>query len=425
MNTQIMEFMNTNLLDSPTQHAYRAGKSCVSAWTEIDSFIAKHRNENMAVSMSLTDQSAAFNVLQPNILIGKLKILGFSKSACDLILNYLTNRHTRCSVNGYMSSLIKLSVGVGEGSVLGPTLYTLGQICMGIIGSMVEEKMLEDHNITVHTLSTEYADDVTGLVAAKTDEQLQLANTIMFDLYRDYFSSCGLCLNESKCSLLVIRSKPKTLTLKIDGREEETSVKLLGLVVDNRYEFVEHANHLTKVVSYKLSCLRKVAGWLTDENLKNVVESLVLSQISYCGEIYLRLLKVRNKVQKLVNSAARLCLRTNRYSNCELNMEKLKWLNTNNLYRSLLLCSFRRLLRTESAGMTVRMINDQARAGIRLRIIHLKWKRHNEFGKKSYIVMAIKTWNECKVGKEKFDDDRSFKDWIYAKTISLHGNPNH
>ena len=126
----------------------------------------------------------------------------------------------------------------------------------------------------------------------------------------------------------------------------------------------------------------------------------------------------------MLNSAARLALRASRYSNCEVNMSRLSWLNTNNMYRSLLLTSFRRLLRTESAQMTVRNINNEARTGSRLSIIHLKWRPQNEHGKKSYIVMSIKSWNELCVGKEKFADDKAFKEWVNAKLISLHGNPN-
>ena len=146
---------------------------------------------------------------------------------------------------------------------------------------------------------------------------LQLAINIMMEIYQDYFSSCGLCLNSDKCAIIILRSKPKTMTLMWNNKPEEEKVKLLGLWMDNKYEFTDHLNYLIQCCSYKMSCLRKVSHWLTPENLKLVVESLVISQINYCAEIYMRLLKTRNKVQKLINSAARLCLNASRYSNCE------------------------------------------------------------------------------------------------------------
>ena len=39
-----MEFLQKHGLDSPIQHAYRKGKSCMSAWADINSFILKSRD---------------------------------------------------------------------------------------------------------------------------------------------------------------------------------------------------------------------------------------------------------------------------------------------------------------------------------------------------------------------------------------------
>ena len=87
MNYQIMEFLEKYGLDPPTQHAYRKGKSCMSAWTDLDSFILKSRDSGRCTAMILTDQSSAFNVLDRDILLGKLTILGFSEQALKFIGN--------------------------------------------------------------------------------------------------------------------------------------------------------------------------------------------------------------------------------------------------------------------------------------------------------------------------------------------------
>ena len=77
------------------------------------------------------------------------------------------------------------------------------------------------------TLS-KYADDVTGAIAVKTDEELQIATTMLMDQYSDYFSAAGLCLNQDKCSLLVLRSKKKTMEITMNGKKEEKKVKIVG-----------------------------------------------------------------------------------------------------------------------------------------------------------------------------------------------------
>ena len=424
LNVQIMTFMRANHIDPPTQHAYRSEKSCSTAWTELDSFIQKHRNQGRVVGVALTDQSAAFNVLEKDILVGRLKILGFSSEACKLISNYLTGRKTKCSMNGSTSDYVELSSGVGEGSVLGPTLYTLGQICVSTVCDIVKERMRNEYGIEVDTLSVEYADDVSGLVACDNDSQLQIAMNIIMDQYKDYFSACGLCLNADKCAILVIRSKARTVNIVWNGKPEEKKVKLLGIWLDSRYEFLDHVVHLVQVCSYKMSCIRKIAKWLTDDNLKDVVESLVISQITFCSEIYLRLKKVRKKVQKILNSAARLALRENRYANCEKMMDKLKWLNMDNMYLLQVLCSFRRLLGNGSSMLTYNFINWEARAGLRRRLIKLSWSNKTDNGKYCFIQTAVRTWNSMEVGKKLFPDKKSFRDWCSQELKRLHGNPN-
>ena len=169
LNEQLTTFMRTSLQDPISQHAYRTGKSCGSAWTELDTFIQKNRNDGKVVGLVLTDQSAAFNVLEADILVPKLKLLGFHDTACRLIRDYLTGRKTKCVVNGHLSDTVDLTSGVGEGSVLGPQLYTLGQICASMVVKIVEERMKEEKEIDVNTLSCEYADDVTGGLATDTD----------------------------------------------------------------------------------------------------------------------------------------------------------------------------------------------------------------------------------------------------------------
>ena len=424
MNEQIMSYLGTNLLDSTTQHAYRRGSSCTTAWIELDTFIQTHRNSNKVIVIGLTDQSAAFNVLQRDVLLGKLEILGFSNSARQLIGDYLTGRRTKCSVNGITSGLIELSSGVGEGSVLGPCLYTLGQICVSVVLDIVREKFHEQLQKQADALSVEYADDVTGAAAVDNDDEAQIITDLMMSQYKDYFSACGLCLNPDKCSVMIIRTKAKTREIQWNGKSEERKVKLLGVYLDSRYEFIDHASHLVKVCSYKLSAIRKVARWLNDKNLLDVVRSFVISHIIYCSEIYLRLKKVRIKVQKILNAASRVALRRDRYANCEVMMRDLNWLNLHNLYRYQLVVSLRRILGNYKAYTTVYSLDWQSRASSRKRAIKTTWKKANKHGTECYIQAAITAWNEMLLGEKVFKNDEEFKDWCHKKIQSLHGNKN-
>ena len=358
-------------------------------------------------------------------MIGKLKILGFKESACKLIKDYLTGRQTKTYVNGHLSSSISLQSGVGEGSVLGPLLYTLGQICVSIVCELTENRMLLEHGKIVHSLSIEFADDCTGGLAADNDFDLQIAINIMMEEYSKYFSSCGLCLNPDKCMVMVIRSKGKTLDIYWNGSREVSKAKLLGVWFDSKYNFEEHLNHVVRICSYKLSCLRKVATWLTRLNLQRITESIVISQIRYCFEVYGRTQKVRTKLQKILNSCARLILQKSRYENCERMMEELGWLNLDNFFRECQVLSLRRLMMTEHGEYTHQMFNLETRMySVRKPLLKLTWHGQSEHGRTCFIQSSVRTWNDIGIGNEKFQDEAALKMWLKAKLKSYFGNHN-
>ena len=56
-----------------------------------------------------------------------------------------------------------------EGSILGPLLYSLGQICISVILDIIKEEMDQNFQKKIDTLSCKYADDVTGYFAVDSD----------------------------------------------------------------------------------------------------------------------------------------------------------------------------------------------------------------------------------------------------------------
>ena len=71
------------------------------------------------------DLSKAFDCLNHELLIAKLCAHGFSRSALKLIHSYLNERQQRVKVNGSFSTSKMTSLGVPQGSVLGPLLFKI------------------------------------------------------------------------------------------------------------------------------------------------------------------------------------------------------------------------------------------------------------------------------------------------------------
>ena len=84
---------------------------------------ALDKEENM--SAIFMDLSKAFDTLNHDLLLAKLKAYGFSKQALSFMCSYLKNRRQRVQINNKFSSLKEVIAGVPQGSIDGPLLFSL------------------------------------------------------------------------------------------------------------------------------------------------------------------------------------------------------------------------------------------------------------------------------------------------------------
>ena len=71
------------------------------------------------------DLSKAFDTINHDLLIAKLKAYGFSKEALKLMKSYLKNRKQTVQINNKFSSERDVIAGVPQGSIDGPLLFNL------------------------------------------------------------------------------------------------------------------------------------------------------------------------------------------------------------------------------------------------------------------------------------------------------------
>ena len=125
VHTQLMSYMDQHQLWHPQHHAYRSHHSTTTAMLSMhDSWVEAAENGKIA-GMTMVDMSAAFDVVDIQLLLQKCRIFNFSRGAEQWMWSYLSDRSQCTSISGSTSSVLPLTAGVPQGSILGPALYTL------------------------------------------------------------------------------------------------------------------------------------------------------------------------------------------------------------------------------------------------------------------------------------------------------------
>ena len=137
----------------------------------------------------MIDLKKAFDTVSHERLL-KLERYGVRGVALHLLKTYLTQRKQYVNTNKSISSLKPISMGVSQGSILGPLFYII---------------FANDLHYAVNCTSRLYAGGTCLLVEGKTEGELQ--NFLNTELYMlsNWMILNQLTINPKKFTILVIR----------------------------------------------------------------------------------------------------------------------------------------------------------------------------------------------------------------------------
>ena len=105
------------------QTAYQKLHSTDTALYKIYDGLIISTGQDQTSLLFLLDLSAAFDIVDHRILIGKLFYCGILDSALAFLMPYLEHCHQQIVIGSLMSESSLLYCGVPQGSLLGPILF--------------------------------------------------------------------------------------------------------------------------------------------------------------------------------------------------------------------------------------------------------------------------------------------------------------
>ena len=120
-----VKFLDRNNILGSYQYGFRSKYSTSMALTDIANKIVDSFEENSFLIGIFVDLSKAFDTINHDIMLTKLKHYGIRGLAQSWYNSYLSNRYQCTKYKNCMSESKKIVCGVPQGSLLGPLLFIL------------------------------------------------------------------------------------------------------------------------------------------------------------------------------------------------------------------------------------------------------------------------------------------------------------
>ena len=275
--SRLMNFLEQRCVLHENQYGFRKKMSTTHAILDVVNQISSNINKKKLTGLVFLDLKKAFDTVSHEILLRKLAHYGIRGKVNDLFRSYLVGRSQYVFLDGHCSSPKIVQYGVPQGSNLGPILFTI---------------YVNDIFYNFESAPVLYADDTCLITQAHTPEDLQLSMHKVVEKARHWMLANKLTINTNKSNALVIShvtNKPPALMEIICGDNTistQTSVKYLGLTIDNKLSFKQHIKCIERKIACSVGVMGKLKYYFPKETLLQLYYALVYSQLTYALPVW-------------------------------------------------------------------------------------------------------------------------------------------
>lgn len=324
--SRLSEYLSANDLLDPFQSGYKPNHSVETLLVDVSNHILQGMDKGKSTALLLLDLSSAFDTVNHTILLNTLSSLGIKGDAFRWFQSYLAFHSQIVCINGCKSEALPLTCGVPQGSVGGPTLFSIYLIGL--------RQVLLRHGIKYHI----YADDIQLMISFDSNQvaaenAIQRLECCMVDIH-NWLTLHSLKLNSAKCEFLIFGSKIKLSKIHVNSVSFSgltvnlsNSCRNLGIIFDSNMTMTNHISFVCKSVHYQLRNIGFIRKYLSQTATEKLVHALISSRLDFGNALLFNLPQNQLfKLQKLQNAAARIVSLSTRRTHITPILRSLHWL---------------------------------------------------------------------------------------------------